>query len=173
MKRIPTFAIACCGVAAMAAGCASGPRTPDEFRVVRKAPLTIPPEYNLRPPAPGESRPQELESDIQARTVLFGQDIGKDATEGEKFLIKMAGGDAVDRAVRQSVDFDSTQTFHKTTSFADLILNFGKSKTVTDGPIDPAAESARLKADEAARQETIGNGQVVIRRRATGKLPGL
>ena len=28
--------------------------TPDEFRVVSKAPLVVPPEYALRPPAPGE-----------------------------------------------------------------------------------------------------------------------
>jgi len=33
---------------------------PDEFRVVTKAPLTVPPDYSLRPPAPGEPRPQEL-----------------------------------------------------------------------------------------------------------------
>ena len=49
---------------AILAGCSSngsggGSNAPDEFRVVRKAPLTIPPDYNLRPPAPGEARPQE------------------------------------------------------------------------------------------------------------------
>ena len=32
--------------------------THDEFRVVTKAPLTIPPDYSLRPPSPGEPRPQ-------------------------------------------------------------------------------------------------------------------
>ena len=30
---------------------------PDEFRVVSKAPLAVPPDYALRPPAPGEPRP--------------------------------------------------------------------------------------------------------------------
>ena len=34
---------------------------PDEFRVVTKAPLVVPPDYALRPPAPGEPRPQELQ----------------------------------------------------------------------------------------------------------------
>ena len=31
--------------------------TPDEFRVVTKAPLVVPPDYSLRPPAPGEPQP--------------------------------------------------------------------------------------------------------------------
>ena len=28
-------------------------RSPDEFTVVRKAPLSMPPDFNLRPPTPG------------------------------------------------------------------------------------------------------------------------
>ena len=47
--------------------------TPDEFRVVTKAPLVVPPDYALRPPAPGEPRPQELQPESAARTALLGQ----------------------------------------------------------------------------------------------------
>ena len=36
-------------------GCAGlgGSNSPDEFRVVKKAPLVVPPEYSLRPPEGG------------------------------------------------------------------------------------------------------------------------
>ena len=33
--------------------------SPDEFAVVARAPLSLPPNYGLRPPAPGAPRPQE------------------------------------------------------------------------------------------------------------------
>ena len=36
---------------------------PDEFLTVTSAPLTVPPEYGLIPPAPGQARPQELAPD--------------------------------------------------------------------------------------------------------------
>ncbi|RYE94373.1 MAG: DUF3035 domain-containing protein [Oxalobacteraceae bacterium] len=33
---------------------------PDEFQVTTRAPLSMPPDFSLRPPRPGASRPQEL-----------------------------------------------------------------------------------------------------------------
>src|SRR6516225_4880817 len=67
--------------------------TPDEFRVVTKAPLVLPPDYSLRPPAPGEPRPQELQPESAARTALLGQREGEVRSEGEKLLVTKAGAD--------------------------------------------------------------------------------
>jgi hypothetical protein len=102
---------------------------------------------------------------------VFGQDFGKDATEGEKLFVKEAGGEAVDRAVRQQVDYDSAQVLRKNRSFSDQILNFGKSSG--DPVIDPAAEAERLKAAEVAVTDLTGPGKIQIRRKSAGKLPGL
>src|SRR5205085_355976 len=44
--------------------------TPDEFAVESRAPLTMPPDFDLRPPQPGTSRPQEKSADQQARQVF-------------------------------------------------------------------------------------------------------
>ncbi|MDZ4761373.1 MAG: DUF3035 domain-containing protein [Alphaproteobacteria bacterium] len=172
MKRFETTGLVAVLAALALSACSSGPQTPDEFRVVRKAPLTVPPDYNLRPPAPGESRPQELEADAQARVAVFGTDIGKDASEGEKLLVKQAGGDAVDRAVRAAVDYDAAQTVRKSRSFSDSILNFGRG-IPSEPLLDPVAEAERLRAEQVAVQDLTGGGDVLIRRRATSKLPGL
>src|SRR3954470_17283361 len=67
--------------------------TPDEFRVVAKAPLVVPPDYALRPPAPGEPRPQELQPESAARAALVGQQNSADRDDGEKVLVAKAGGD--------------------------------------------------------------------------------
>ena len=43
---------------------------PDEFAVESRAPLLIPPDFNLRPPQPGATRPNELTAAERARRVI-------------------------------------------------------------------------------------------------------
>jgi hypothetical protein len=173
VRRVSALGLIAASAAALQAGaCSSGPRTPDEFRVVRKAPLTVPPEYNLRPPAPGESRPQELEPDAQARAALFGSDLGADASEGERLFIAKAGGAAVDRSIRSAVDYETAQVLRKNRSFADQILSFGRGGD-GDAVLDPEAEAERLRLLNEAASDLTGGGAVVIGRSTSGKLPGL
>ncbi len=46
------------------------PTMPDEFAVESRAPLTIPPDFNLRPPEPGAPRPQEQSTEQQAEQIM-------------------------------------------------------------------------------------------------------
>jgi hypothetical protein len=48
-----------------------GKHPPDEFQVVSRAPLSMPPDFNLRPPQPGVPRPQEGTPRDQAQSALF------------------------------------------------------------------------------------------------------
>ena len=50
-----------------------GKRQPDEFQVVRRAPLILPPDYSLRPPAPGTTGPVNQDTSAQAEEILTGQ----------------------------------------------------------------------------------------------------
>lgn len=45
---------------------------PDEFAVVSRAPLSLPPDYGLRPPEPGAARPQEQTPRGVAEDVVLG-----------------------------------------------------------------------------------------------------
>lgn len=169
MKRYSTLGLVALTAVTLAACASSG--GPDEFRVVRKAPLSVPPEFNLRPPTLGQARPQELSPEAQARVAVFGVDVGQNASDGEKLFVRAAGGDAIDRTVRAQVDFDDAQTLRKNRSFADTILNFG------GGPgqpvVDPAAEAERLRAETEAVKDVTGGGKIVIQPKQTSKLPGL
>jgi len=53
------------------AACSSGGKGPDEFEVLSRAPLVIPPEADMAPPRPGEPRAQEIDPGQQAFEALF------------------------------------------------------------------------------------------------------
>jgi len=154
--------------------------TPDEFRVVTIAPLVVPPEYDLRPPSPGQPRPQELEPESQARDALIGQRAAETRSDGEKLLVARAGGDKADPLIRYVVDDEFGNVAHKDKSFADRVMFWRKDKpaTATGGiatsqadastPVDAAVEASRIA-------KLTGGKTVVIERKAESKikLPGL
>ncbi len=169
MKRIAMLGIAVLAAGTAACGTTSGP---DANNVISKPPLTVPPQFNLVPPAPGQARPQELSPEAQARVAVFGVDYGQAASEGERQFIRAAGGGTTDRTVRSLVDFDQAEILRKNRSFADMILNWGGTPS-QDVVLDPAAEAERLRVENEALQSVTGGGQVVIQPKSTSKLPGL
>src|SRR5213080_4115971 len=69
---------------------------PDEFQVTTRAPLSMPPDFSLRPPRPGASRPQELSQRQQAEAALVPDTVSAgDAraapTRGQQALVQAAG----------------------------------------------------------------------------------
>jgi hypothetical protein len=47
-------------------------RAPDEFVVVSRPPLVVPPDFDLSPPRPGEDSPHAVSTEEQARALLLG-----------------------------------------------------------------------------------------------------
>jgi hypothetical protein len=146
---------------------------PDEFRVVTKAPLVVPPEYALRPPAPGEPRPMELQPESAAEQALIGEREATDRDEAEKLLVAKAGAEHADPLIRYVIDDQFGSVAHKDKSFADRVMFWRKGDPVvakapsgdTPSPVDPA----KVKA--------LTGGKPVIIARAPEKthfkLPGL
>jgi hypothetical protein len=155
-------------------------QAPDEFKVVAKAPLVVPPDYALRPPAPGEPRPQELEPESAARMALIGQQEAAQRSPGETFLVDRAGAQKADPLIRYMVDDQFGSIAHKDKSFADTVMFWKKGApppvspaqatgALTPAPLDPVAEQAKIKA-------LTGGKPVVIARapeKKAFKLPGL
>ncbi|HVZ30641.1 MAG TPA: DUF3035 domain-containing protein [Asticcacaulis sp.] len=152
---------------------------PDEFRVVTKAPLVVPPDYALRPPAPGEPRPQELQPESAARQALLGQQDSVNRSEGETAFVKKVGGDKADPLARYVVDDEFGDLTYKDSKFADTVMFWHKKAEPTEAqkntaianestPVDATAEKARLTA-------LTGDQPIVIaqKKEAKFKLPGL
>ena len=157
------------------------PNAPDEFKVVSKAPLVVPPDYALRPPAPGEPRPQELQPESSARLALLGEREKAERSTGETLLANRAGAAKADPLIRYVMDDEFGSIAHKDSSFADKVLfrkkaspaastkDLAAGASTTPTPIDPVAEQAKIKA-------LTGDKDVIIARapqKAKNKLPGL
>jgi len=89
--------IACAGV--VLAGCSEVKRAigidrapPDEFAVESRAPLTIPPDFALRPPQPGAGRPQEVSAAEKARKLVDSAGPGEPGKEASFVLGSPQGG---------------------------------------------------------------------------------
>lgn len=164
MKK--TFPLLLAGLALGAAtACSStgpgGGATPDEFRVVTKPPLSIPPNYSLRPPAPGTTIPAEVEAATTGSTAAFGTSLGQNASASERALVAAAGANAVSPSIRAQVDWEETKAIRKPPSLADRILFWRKSN-----PEDAAsAATDNATGDQAVTIEQAGGGSRI-------KLPG-
>lgn len=88
---------------------------PDEFTVLTKAPLVLPPDYNLRPPQPGVASRNEIDPDDQARAALFDNPVaqaaalGTNYSDGEKTLLSKSGALSVDPDIRRTLTSDVGQ----------------------------------------------------------------
>ena len=151
------------GALALTTACASGNKersgVPDEFRVVKKAPLTVPPEYSLRPPELGTVRPREVSSEQAEQVFAFGTDIGKDASAVEREMVLRAGAIAVSPIIRQVIDYDESGLLRKGGAFSDQVNAYSGNEEEREAA---ASDNATGGADVRIER---GNGRRI-------KLPG-
>ncbi len=130
---------------------------PDEFAVVRRAPLVMPPDYNLRPPSPGAERPQEGTTAEQARNALIGRNRldgyrVRGFSPGEIELLDSAGADLILPGIRSTLDRETSAFASESDSFTDRLV-FWSSNHQFGTPIDPVAEQKRLNENQALGKE--------------------
>lgn len=90
---------------------------PDEFAVQRQAPLVVPPDFTLTPPAPGAPRPAEGTAADQALDALFGGPAPRSRVEAS--VIDRAG--RADPSIRSQVGDTGTNTVAKGAVTRDII----------------------------------------------------
>lgn len=156
-------------------------RAPDEFAVVTRAPLTLPPEFSLRPPRPGAPRPQEGTARDQARRVITGDAAAAERAEealpaslsqGERALLSRAGTDQAIPNIRQVVEEETSTLAAESESFTDRLL-FWRDQPEFGTAVDPVAESRRLRENSALGRPPTTGATPSIERREKGILEGL
>jgi len=184
-------------LAATASGCSTTrevlgltKRSPDEFKVVSRAPLSMPPDFSLRPPNPGAPRPQEGTPRDQAQAAIFGPDgtpsgslqgkipeigVGEAAgaqSAGESALLQSAGLSGVDPNIRKLVDEETTAEAADSKSLTDYLI-FWREPEPYGTVVDPAAEQKRLQENAALGKPVTAGDTPVIERKKRGLLEGI
>ncbi len=127
---------------------------PDEFAVTTQAPLSMPPDFNLRPPRPGAVRPQQQSERVQAeealipQTALTGPSRGAPSA-GQSALLDESGPNAP-ADIRRKVDQDA-RLEQASDGFLDRVLYWRKPDT-TNVMVNPQAEAQRLRQNAALGQ---------------------
>jgi len=148
---------------------------PDEFAVVTRAPLTLPPEFGLRPPDPDGQRTQDLEPQIEAQRAVFGDEAVQrriqteanlrqaGSSPGEIALLTRTGGIDADSSIRRVVDQESAALAAEQESFIDTLV-FWRDAPVSGDVIDANEETRRLQGNAALGQGvTDGQSPIITR----------
>ncbi|HET9020016.1 MAG TPA: DUF3035 domain-containing protein [Acetobacteraceae bacterium] len=125
---------------------------PDEFVVTTRAPLSVPPDFALRPPQPGAPRPQEMTPTRGAEAALVPQTAlapaagsGADSP-GQEALVAAAGPPAPSD-IRHEVDVEAAKEATDR-SLTDSLM-FWRKPAPPGVVVDPQKEAERLRENAA------------------------
>ncbi|MDX1736819.1 MAG: DUF3035 domain-containing protein [Alphaproteobacteria bacterium] len=148
-------------------------QAPDEFAVVKRAPLVLPPDFGLRPPDPNQRRVEDDQARELAQAALFGTESARQKREnlkqaeqkfagGELALLKQSEAIGANSDIRILVDNESEKLALANDTF---IKNLMFWKEYDDGVIvDAAAENERINENTSlGRDLTEGETPMIIR----------
>ena len=134
---------------------------PDEFMVVKNAPLAMPPDYSLLPPRPGAPRPQEMATSQAAKATVFGMDSASaqptSASSSEQLLLQQAGSTQANPNIRNIVDAESAKIEKKNQSVAEKLVGWGDSSP--GASVVNATEEAQRLNRNAAEGKPVTAGE--------------
>lgn len=154
---------------------------PDEFSVVRHAPLSLPPDATLRPPQPGSAEAARDRSSEEARSKLVssGTPDGVGVADGQSpsaggpspgelaLVNRAAAYYGVEPGIRRLVDEESTRLAQRDEDFVNRLL-FWQSPEPPGRALDAAAESRRLRENQAlGRPLNAGEAPLIVGRRSS------
>lgn len=175
------FVILMAAVTVPLAGCSSlkrelgvGRNSPDEFTVVKRAPLSLPPEYELRPPAAQGAAPAASETSARAQETLMGAPrapltVGR----GEEALLSKAGAQAANPEIRNVIESENGYLALQNETVVEKLV-FWKDEDgpnlarIPDSTVDATAEKARLeKNKEEGRAVNDGKVPTIEKKKST------
>jgi hypothetical protein len=139
-------------------------KSPDEFAVTTKAPLVIPPDFNLRPPMPGAPPANTLDPSSNAEAALFttadpqtvANGMRGNFTPGERLLLANAKAQNSDPGIRARLNADQRAAIQNADrSFTDRILSASVTPD-TGKPVNADAEVTKGKKTATTPKKESG-----------------
>lgn len=154
--------------------------TPDEFKIVTRAPLSLPPDYALRPPQPGATRPQEAFGAEAGRQAILGATQARGASVGtseggspaESVLLSRAGVSRADPTIRETVDRESSLLADADRNLIEKLI-FWREPDPPGTVVDASKEAQRIRESQALGRGVSEGETPTIRRRRRGALEGI
>jgi hypothetical protein len=159
-------------------------QSPDEFAVVARPPLSLPPNFALRPPTPGEPRPQERDVTKAAERLVLGSgnqstvsgtagNVPSSApstpvsreTPGESKMRQLLRTADAEPGIRNTVNQETKSFVYEEEYLIDNLL-FWREKAPRGVVVDAEAEKKRLQENAAlGNAPTTGETPVIERKR--------
>ena len=129
-------------------------QSPDEFAVLSQAPLSIPPNFTLRPPEPGAKRPQQISKKNNIKRIVFKSKAAKamsttpiiGGVSGEKSLRNLLGTSSANSDIRRLLNEENRELIYTDQRLINKLLKW-PSGSATESLLDAAAESERIKTN--------------------------
>ena len=140
---------------------------PDEFQVTTRAPLSMPPNYTLRPPQPGAPRPQEMTARDAAQAALVPDSAlagNGPSSPGQRALLEATGAPAPAN-IRSQVNATAAAE-NAGPSLTDRLM-FWRTQPPSGVVVDPTAEAQRLRQNAALGQSMQEGETPIIQRKPT------
>lgn len=156
---------------------------PDEYQVVERAPLSMPPDYQLTPPKPGAPRPQEGAAKEKAIDAVLGEKGKKQGymataaapsykSKAVTEVLRMAGSENTDPDIRSVIDTENRAYVKADKSFIDKIV-FWQEQLPPGDVVDPIGETKRIKGNKESDKAVTDGNTPIIKRKKKAPLEGL
>ncbi|MFA7428728.1 MAG: DUF3035 domain-containing protein [Rhodospirillaceae bacterium] len=156
-------------------------QAPDEFQVVSRPPLSIPPEFKLRPPEPGAPPAGMGSAQDMGRSALFGrsapqggwtQDGSRNLSGGEQAFLTAAGTQQAEPDIRTLVNRESSILAEEERPFTDRLV-FWRDSPEPGTAVDAEKEAQRLRQRQALGEPVTEGDTPTIKREQRGMFEGM
>ena len=159
-------------------------QSPDEFEVVTKAPLSLPPDYGLRVPVPNISKTQERSMMGSADTLVSARasqspsqklsrvDRSGAISPAEDAILDRAQAKISNQSIRAEINSDNKTISGTDKKIIEKII-FWQGTNKPGAVLDPEKESERIKGLRSDGKPISNSAVPVIERADRGLLDGL
>jgi hypothetical protein len=155
-------------------------RPPDEFTTYSRAPLSMPPDFALRPPANTSSTAasQAAAPRETARQAMMGagpaaaSSSGSESSPGLQALLQRAGATSAQSDIRAQVNRETTILAEADQSFVERLM-FWSDTPDPATVVDASQESRRIQENQALNKPLTEGETPTIRRKPKALLEGI